>query len=56
MKRKSNLLIFTTVGTMIGAGIGLMAFKKMNCKNKTIKKTAGKALHAVGSFIENMSF
>lgn len=56
MKNKSDLIVYTVIGSMLGAGIGLMASKKMNCKSHTIKKTAGKALRAAGSFIEHMSF
>ncbi len=56
MKNKSNYLIYTALGSIVGAGIGMMAYKKMGCKSNVVKKTAGKALHAAGSFIEHMSF
>lgn len=56
MKNKNGFLIYTAVGTIVGAGLGMMAGKSMCCKTSTIKKTAGKALRAAGSFIEHMSF
>ena len=51
-----NLLMYTLIGTALGATVGLTVAKKMNSKSFTIKKTAGKALRAAGSFIEHMSF
>ena len=56
MKNKSDLIIYTVIGSMLGAGLGFVTSKKMCNKNSTIKKTAGKALRAAGSFIEHMSF
>ena len=56
MKNKNGLLIYTAIGTVLGAGIGMMAGKNISCKTGTLKKTAGKALRAAGSFIEHMSF
>ena len=52
MKNKNGLLIYTAIGTVLGAGIGMMAGKNICCKTGTLKKTAGKALRAAGSFIE----
>lgn len=56
MRNKSNFIIYTTIGTVIGAGLGMLVCQKMNCKSNSIKKTAGKALRTAGSFIEHMSF
>ncbi len=56
MKNKSDIIIYTIIGSMLGAGLGMITCKKMNCKTSTVKKTAGKALRAAGSFIEHMSF
>jgi len=56
MKNKSNFIMYTLVGTVIGTSIGMIAAKKMCCKSNVIKKTAGKALRAAGSFVEHMTF
>lgn len=56
MKNKSSIIAFSVLGSMLGAGIGMVAYKKMNKKTTTIKRSAGKALRAAGSFIEHMSF
>ena len=56
MKNKNGLLIYTAIGTVLGAGIGMMAGKNICCKTGPLKKPAGKALRAAGSFIEHMSF
>ena len=56
MKNKNGFLIYTAIGTVVGAGIGMMAGKSICGKTNTLKKTAGKALRAAGSFIEHMSF
>ena len=56
MRKNTNIILYGVVGTIIGAGLGMIAAKNM-CNNKsTLKKTAGKALRAAGSFIEHMSF
>ena len=54
--KSNNAIIYTLVGTVIGASIGMMAGKKFCSKTVTIKKAAGKALRAAGSFVEHMSF
>ena len=56
MRNKNSVFMYTAIGTVLGAGIGMIAGKKMSCKTGTMKKTAGKALRAAGSFIEHMSF
>lgn len=56
MKNKCNFIIYTAIGTMIGAGIGMVVSQKMSCKTNSLKRTAGKALRTAGSFIEHMSF
>lgn len=56
MKNKKNFLVYTAIGTAVGAGIGMITAKKMSCKTSVIKKTAGKALKAAGTFVEHMSF
>ena len=56
MRNKQNIIIYTTVGTILGAGLGMMAANKLSKKTNVLKRTAGKALHAAGSFIEHMSF
>lgn len=56
MKSKSDFIVYTIVGSMIGAGLGMLASKKICPKKNVVKKTAGKALRAAGSFIEHMSF
>lgn len=56
MKNKNDIIIYTIIGSMIGAGIGMWTSKKLCCKTNPMKKTAGKALRAAGSFIEHMSF
>lgn len=56
MKNKNEIMLYTIIGSMMGAGLGMIAGKKMSCKSNTVKKTAGKALRAAGSFIEHMSF
>jgi len=56
MKKNASIFLYTAIGTMVGAGIGMVAAKSMCKKTTTLKKTAGKALRAAGSFIEHMSF
>ncbi len=56
MRKNTNIILYSIVGTMLGAGLGIFAAKKMCNKTSTFKKTAGKALRAAGSFIEHMSF
>ncbi len=51
-----SFIMYTLIGTTMGAAIGLVAAKKMSSKSCMIRKTAGKALRAAGSFIEHMSF
>ena len=54
--KSNNIILCTVVGTVIGASIGMLTGKKFCSKTVTIKKAAGKALHAAGSFVEHMSF
>ena len=54
--KNNNMIIYTLIGTVIGASVGMMAAKKFCTKTCAIKKTAGKALRAAGSFVEHMSF
>lgn len=56
MSKKNGVIIYTMIGTIIGAGLGMYAGKNMCKKTSNIKKNAGKALRAAGSFIEHMSF
>ena len=56
MNNKTDMIVYTVIGSMLGAGVGLLACKKMAKKANPLKKTAGKALRAAGSFIEHMSF
>lgn len=56
MKNKQNVIICTTICTVIGAGLGIMAANKLSKKSYALKRTAGKALRTAGSFIEHMSF
>lgn len=56
MNSKSGFITYTIIGTVIGAGVGMITAKKMCSKSCVIRKTAGKALRAAGSFIEHMSF
>ena len=53
---RNNSIMYTAIGTVLGAGIGMALSKTMCKKATTLKRTAGKALHAAGSFIEHMSF
>lgn len=56
MKKTTNILLYTAMGTVIGAGLGMIVAKNVCKKTSVLKKTAGKALRAAGSFIEHMSF
>lgn len=54
--KSNNVIIYTLIGTVLGASLGMLAGKKFCRKTVTIKKAAGKALRAAGSFVEHMSF
>ena len=56
MKSNNGILVYATLGTIIGAGMGIIAGKCMCNKKTSLKKTAGKALRAAGTFVEHMSF
>lgn len=56
MNKSHNIILYTAVGTMLGAGLGMIVSKKMCSKTSTLKKAAAKALRAAGSFVEHMSF
>ncbi len=56
MRKTTNIFLYSIIGTVLGAGLGIIAAKKICSKTTTLKKTAGKALRAAGSFIEHMSF
>ena len=53
MKSKSSIWLYTAIGTALGAGIG-MTVGKTFCRTDSLKRQAGKALHAAGSFIEHL--
>ncbi len=56
MKKSYNIFFYTAVGTILGAGLGMLVSKKLCSKTSIIKKTAARALRAAGSFVEHMSF
>jgi len=56
MRKNNGFLVYTAIGTMVGAGLGMVAGKAVCGKTSNMKKTAGRALRAAGSFIEHMSF
>ncbi len=54
MKQSKNLIISMMAGAALGATAGVLMSKSK--PKKTMTKTAGSAIKAVGNFVEHMNF
>lgn len=54
MKKGKTMIVSMIAGAALGATASMLAMRSKPGKN--LKKTAGNAIKAVGSFVEHMSF
>lgn len=56
MSRRNSVAASVGIGMAIGAAIGYAGSTMMGSNTKTVKRTVGKAIRAVGDLVDNFQY